>query len=409
MAYEFNEIIDCEVCGSHDLDSVLNLGAHPMCDDLVPVGDSRVCQEYLIEILFCSKCCTAHQRFQIPKHLLFPKDYHFRSRHTTDILNGMRQFTEACEKITGKFHGKKILDIGCNDGSLLSFFSQKGADTYGIEPTAAASDAASLGHKVINDFFTPVLAKEFVSEHGNPDLITFTNVFAHIENLREVIDALNILSSGKTMIVIENHYLGSILKKNQFDTFYHEHPRTYSYTSFTYIADALGMRIAKVDFPERYGGNIRVFMVSNKQIFTHDQLVELKGVEKNFRECFQQLAINIERWRVRKLEELSFYIKNNKLAAKAFPGRSAIPIKLLGLNEETISAVFEKSASSKIGHYIPGTRIPICSDDDFDEPETPLLNLAWHISDEIEGFMRSRGFKGKLINIIGAQDFIDHT
>jgi hypothetical protein len=211
------------------------------------------------------------------------------------------------------------------------------------------------------------------------------------------------------MIVIENHYLGSILKKNQFDTFYHEHPRTYSYTSFTYIADALGMRIAKVDFPERYGGNIRVFMVSNKQIFIHDQFVELKGVEKNFRECFQQLAINIERWRVRKLEELSFYIKNNKLVAKAFPGRSAIPIKLLGLNEETISAVFEKSASSKIGHYIPGTRIPICSDDDFDEPETPLLNLAWHISDEIEGFMRSRGFKGKLINIIGAQDFIDHT
>jgi hypothetical protein len=66
------EITRCEVCGGHTLRPVLDLGRHPMCDDLVAVGDARICVEYPIEILFCDTCRTAHQRFQIPKHELFP-------------------------------------------------------------------------------------------------------------------------------------------------------------------------------------------------------------------------------------------------------------------------------------------------------------------------------------------------
>src|SRR6202046_1695808 len=59
-----HEIFRCEVCGTVALQSSLNLGLHPMCDDLVPIGDGRVCKEYPIEILFCGTCQTAHQRFQ---------------------------------------------------------------------------------------------------------------------------------------------------------------------------------------------------------------------------------------------------------------------------------------------------------------------------------------------------------
>jgi len=66
-----HEISTCEVCGNERLVSVLDLGLHPMCDDLVPVGDSRSCVEYPIEILFCDQCITAHQRFQVPKRIYF--------------------------------------------------------------------------------------------------------------------------------------------------------------------------------------------------------------------------------------------------------------------------------------------------------------------------------------------------
>ena len=70
-----------------------------------------------------------------------------------------------------------------------------------------------------------------------------------------------------------------------------------------------------------------------------------------------------------------------------------------------ISAVYEKPGSGKIGHYVPGTLIPIKSDDDFLEKDGTVLNLAWHISTEISSYLKSRGFSGKIIDIITENDF----
>jgi SAM-dependent methyltransferase len=317
----------------------------------------------------------------------------------------MRQLVAACEDLYGDLRGKKVLDIGCNDGSLLAIFAERGAKTFGIEPTGAAEDARNRGHRVIQDFFGEAVARAFVLEHGSPDVVSFTNVFAHIEDLEHVIKALKVVCSPSTMIVIENHYFGAILKKNQFDTFYHEHPRTYSYTSFTFIADQLGMRIAKAEFPQRYGGNIRVFMTVAAEA-KRDQWDDLRAQEQQYGIQLQNLAENIERWKEKKRNQLQREFEaHGKLAAKAFPGRAAIPIKMLGLDERMISAVYEKPGSGKIGHYVPGTRIPILSDDEFALGAGPLLNLAWHISGEIRTYMQQRGYTGRVLDIISSEDF----
>lgn len=404
------QITSCEVCGSDALGSVLDLGAHPMCDDLVKIGQSRICAEFPIDILYCETCRTAHQRFQLPKRELFPWDYHYRSRQTADVLMGMRQLTEACDRLCGEVSGKSVLDIGCNDGSLLSIFAEFGARTYGIEPTGASADARRAGHVVIDAFLDEAVARAFVGRHGCPDIITFTNVFAHIEDLAEVIRALTILTGNATFVVIENHYLGAIIEKNQFDTFYHEHPRTYSFRSFQLIARALGMRLVHVEFPARYGGNIRVFMSRTGNAAQDSQhWAEIDAAESRFAGELARMAQSIDRWRARKLQEIEDAVRQHgPLRAKAFPGRSAIPIKLLGLDTGQISAVYEKPSSAKIGYYVPGTRIPIVSDDEFDAgaPGGPLINLAWHISGEIGSYMRSRFYQGPIIDIISASDFI---
>lgn len=225
------EISACEVCKNHTLESVLNLGSHPMCDDLVPVADTHTCTEYPIEILFCEQCITAHQRFQVPKRELFPDTYHYRSRFTADVLNGMQQLVRDCAVKLGGLNDKQVLDVGCNDGSLLDFFQAAGASTLGIEPTGAHADAKGRGHVIFDDYLNPEVASRIAREHGKPDLIVFTAVFAHIENLEEVLDSLRNLISDTTVLVIKNHYLGGVLESNQFDTFYHEHPRTYSCTT----------------------------------------------------------------------------------------------------------------------------------------------------------------------------------
>lgn len=404
-----SEITSCEVCGSVMLEPVLDLGPHPLCDDLVPVGDDRICKEYRIEILYCSTCGTAHQRYQVPKRDLFPRSYHYRSRFTADVLNGMSALVDSCDQRLSGMAGKVVLDVGCNDASLLDFFKRKGATTIGIEPTDAYLDGLNKGHALCNGFFSPETAREIRAKHGSPDVITFTNVFAHIENLPEVLAALKELMTPRTMLVIENHYLGAVLDRCQFDTFYHEHPRTYSLSSFLAIAKNLGVSLRGVEFPSRYGGNIRVFINGPVVEASAGAMSAVLEKESRYRDQLLKLQVNVGSWKAAMSSRItSLVAKYGKLSAKAFPGRAAILIKLLGIDRESIEAVYEKPGSMKIGHYVPGTRIPIKSDDEFFSLATQppvLINLAWHISSEIVGYLRQHGYQGSVVDILDPREF----
>ena len=118
-------ITSCEVCGNNTLISVLDLGLHPLCDDLIPIGDSTSCIEYPIDIVYCPKCHTAHQRYQVEKTTLFTSQYHYRAKVTQSVLDGMSGLVEGAEIRYGNLSNKKVLDIGCNDGSLLNFFKRR--------------------------------------------------------------------------------------------------------------------------------------------------------------------------------------------------------------------------------------------------------------------------------------------
>ena len=135
----------------------------------------------------------------------------------------------------------------------------------------------------------------------------------------------------------------------------------------------------------------------------------LETAEARFGEHFMALSQGVARWRDRKGEELQTLVrKNGPLRGKAFPGRAAILVKLLSLDDNSISVVHEKPGSMKIGHYLPGTRIPIGSDNElFKAPAsaTPLLNLAWHIPVEIRTYLKENGYNGPVIDILSQQDF----
>ena len=141
---------NCQICNSR-LIKFLDLGKQPLCDDLKKKPNTN--KYYKLQIQFCKKCITAFQKFNINKKILFPKTYHYRSANTKDVIDGMKDLVKKTKKIKKKLRGKIILDIGCNDGSLLDEFKKSGAITYGIEPTNAYIQASRKGHKVLNNFF----------------------------------------------------------------------------------------------------------------------------------------------------------------------------------------------------------------------------------------------------------------
>ena len=62
----------CEVCNSNSIKEVLNLGSHPLCDDLIPISSIKINNKYPIKIGLCENCQTAHQMYQVDKVKLFP-------------------------------------------------------------------------------------------------------------------------------------------------------------------------------------------------------------------------------------------------------------------------------------------------------------------------------------------------
>ena len=174
---------------------------------------------------------------------------------------------------------------------MLNIFKKEGAKTIAVEPTNAINEGARV-HKKFHNYFTKKVVKEILQIFGKVDFITFTNVFAHINDLKRLIENLKILISKETIIIIENHYLGSVLAKKQFDTFYSEHLRTYSLNSFVFIAKSLNMFINYFEFPARYGGNIRVFLSRKSNIYyKHENYEKYLKKERHFGKEFRKIKI----------------------------------------------------------------------------------------------------------------------
>ena len=386
----------CEVCGESFGGLTLDLGRHPLCDDLYFIGSDQMIPSYHQLISLCKKCLTAHQMIPVKKDLLFKPSYHYRAALTKDVLSGMLSLVQSLKsEMIELGTPSTVLDIGCNDGSLLGIFKDTyGCTTIGVDPTDAILEAGSRVDFKIKEYFAEDTVKVIKAVAPVLNLITFTNVFAHIENLPMLLKNLDSLISDSTTLVIENHYLGAVLDRNQFDTFYHEHPRTYSLRSFEHIARSLNLCITGVEFPSRYGGNIRVTM---KRRGAAMDLSSYAAQEDNFIDAFGGLQNTYDEWKISAKARVAQLSTRGRMYGKALPGRAIMLISALDITEAVMPAVFEQPTSPKIGKYVPGTKIEVQSDSGLlaADPEI-LIVWSWHIVEEIVKYLDLLGYRGEI-------------
>ena len=205
--------------------------------------------------------------------------------------------------------------------------------------------------------------------------------------------AVSLLLSDDNLLVIENHYIGAVLDKNQFDTFYAEHLRTYSAKSFEFIAKDLGVQIKSIQFPKRYGGNIRVYMSRNSRLdFAIEQIQEVDFINR-----FMNIQSTYDSWRLRSLEKIETLLLAGPLIGKSCPARSVMLYSSLEMSIEKMSRVYEHPNSPKIGFCVPGTSIPIVSDDLLiNDGAKNMILWSWHIAYELIPYLKNLGFKGDI-------------
>lgn len=400
----YGPVGECQICQSTELRSVLFLGYLPPVNAMRPIN-SLLDQEpwFPAEMLYCSKCHLVQLGYAVNPKVLFPPEYPYTSG-TTKILreNFADLYREVRERIQISAEDL-IVDIGSNDGTLLSNFKQGGHRVAGIEPSLTAKLAEERGIPTVMTFFGKEAVGKVRREYGKARIVTATNVFAHIQNVSKVLNHIEGLLDAKGVFISESHYLRDLIETLQYDTIYHEHLRYYSLTSLKYLLEAHGFRIFFVKRIPTHGGSIRVY-ASKSGEYPIAAVVDQTLKDEIAAGLNSDAWINEFRERVvrSKLElyELLDQIKREgkRLYGISAPSRASTLINYVGLDDGILDCVLEVQGSKKIGKYIPGTRIPVVEESKLYADQPPLvLLLSWHIASELCYNLKRRGYRGDFI------------
>jgi hypothetical protein len=391
----------CQVCDSANLETVMFIGYLPPVNAMPAIGTRPAEQPaYPAEVLRCGKCQLVQIGLIVDPAILFPPTYPYTSG-TTKILR--ENFAELSSEVARLYPLKPtdlIVDIGSNDGTLLSNFT-KSCRVYGIEPTNAGKLAIERGIATQISFFNRAAVKVALAAHGKARMITATNVFAHIEDIHEIVDCILELLDEDGIFISESHYLLSLVETLQYDTIYHEHLRYYSVTALKYLLEMHGLEVIHTRPIPTHGGSIRVYAARKGKYPVRESVAATLATEGRELtdaklKAFKQNVVNSKLALYALLRDIKR--QGGRVYGVGAPSRASTLINYVGLDDGIIDCVLEIKGSYKVGKYVPGTMIPVVDEGRLfaDQPEYALL-LSWHIADELMPKLASRGFKGKFI------------
>ena len=393
----------CQICNSKKLKTIINLGKQPLADSLLKkkIPKKKV-KRFPLGLSRCLDCGLTQLNYVVSGEVVYHKKYPYRPGITKNLKDYQNQLSS--NLIKQYFLNKKslVIDIGSNDGTLLSGFKKK-CKILGIEPTNTAKIARTNGINTIQDFTNEKLAKKIVNKYGKADLITATNVFAHMADLGKVLRSIEILLNDNGHFVLENHYLLDIIKDLQFDSIYHEHVRTYSLKPIIKLFSFYDLKVIKVERASRYGGNIRVHVAKNFNEKIHQSVQNTLDLEENFGLYKDFVYKKFSKDVLRSKKLLLNFIKKIKLqkmsiVGKSCPARASTLLNFYGITNKQIPYIAEQPTSLKLGHYLPVSNIPIVNSKILmKERPNYVLILAWHLWKPIVKKWKSRGLKTKFI------------
>jgi|TARA_B100001079_G_C16407247_1_gene514326 hypothetical protein len=394
-------VLKCQISNSKKLKSIIFLGYLPPVNTLRKLNKVSIEEKsFPAELLYCPKSKLAQLGLIVNKKILFPYEYPYTSS-TTKILRD--NFADLYREVTKKFTLNKkdmIIDIGSNDGNLLTNFKNKHR-VLGITPEKIGKLAIRKGIPTIIDYYDKKVVKKILKKFGKAKIITATNVFAHIDNINSVIKLILKSLKNDGIFISESHYLLPLIKDVQYDTIYHEHLRYYSLNSLDFLFKRHGLEIIHVKEIPTHGGSIRVYASRKGRFKVNSSVKKQFLLEKKYLNWkkfvqFRKKTVNSKL----KLYNLlnSIKSKNKTVYGIGAPSRASTLINYVGLDQNIIDCVLEIKGSYKINHYIPGTKIPILDEQKLfrDKPDYVIL-FSWHIANELKNNLKKKGYKGKFI------------
>jgi len=393
----------CQICGSDDLRSVLFIGYLPPVNQMHPVGERPGEQAaYPAEWLLCGQCQLVQIGLIVEPGVLFPPEYPYRSGTTGILRRNFAQLYEECKGIVDLDADAFIVDVGSNDGTLLSNFHKGGHRVLGIEPTLMANLANEQGIRTNMMFFGAEAARVARDEHGPATIVTATNVFAHIPDVHGIVEAVLSMLAPDGVFVTESHYLFSLIETLQYDTIYHEHLRYYSLHSLQYLFAAHDLEIFHATRIPTHGGSIRVYAARRGVQPIRESVAATLAAEAAGGPLATQLGEFKRRVVASKLALHALIAgiqrQGHRIYGVGAPSRASTLINYVGLDDGILDCVVEVSDSYKLDKYMPGTLIPVVDEAQlFEQQPEYALFLSWHIAEELAPKLAKRGYRGRFI------------
>jgi len=381
----YKELKECLCCGNKNLRQVLDLNDQPLANsNLSSLLDYE--KIFPLRLNFCSECTHLQLSDAVDPDLLF-RNYIYVSGTSKTLREYFKSFVTLSESFVNE-NNKIVLDISCNDGSLLNCYQDAGYQTYGIDPSENLYELSSARHNIELDYLNFNYANK---NSGRFSIIVAQNVMAHNSYPREFLEMCGIMCAPGGRIFIQNSQ-ADMVKNNEFDTIYHEHLSFYSIKSFATLASVAGLILLDV-IKTPIHGNSHVFVLTtnhhdNVNKFTDDVERNDEVIDNYADNCIE--AANNLRDGLGALREEGYKLIGYGAAAK---GNT-----VLNFAEIDLDYIVDDNML-KQGLYTPGRRIRIDSPSSLalEKEKICIVPLAWNFFNEIrsncEGLLECESLK----------------
>lgn len=392
----------CQVCSSKKLYKFLSLGHQPVPDVFLTKEQLNEPETtYPLDVYFCEDCCLVQLGYAVNPEILF-KEYHYNTGTNESLKMNFKALVDLAVKKFKLDNNHLAVDIGSNDGTLLSYYKEYGVKILGIDPSSVADIAIKNGIPTIKDFFSEKLAEYLTNKNGKARIITATNVFAHVDKLDSFVNGVSKLLSDDGVFITESHYLLDMITKMQYDSIYHEHLRYYSLKPLIRLFERFGMEVFDAERISTHGGSIRVYACHKNAYKKSKNIAGITKIEEK-EGLYKKETLNAYGKKVfdnkLKLQEILIGLKekNKSIAGIGAPAKGNTLLNYCNITSNIIDFIAETS-NLKIGKFTPGMHIPVVDESKLlkDQPDYALL-LSWNIKDILIPKLKKAGYTGKFI------------
>ena len=390
----------CRLCSSNKINNVFDLGKTPLANSYSKKNLSKKLKKYPLGLNLCNSCGHLQLTHSIKPEKMFSNYLYKTNTSYKNFLHFKRYATEI-DKIFKK-KGGKILDIASNDGTFLNFFDKKKFFRLGIDPAKNLKKiTTSKGILQIDNFFTEKFSAKIKKKFDQFDIITANHVCAHVENLNDFFLGVKNLLKTDGIFVFEISYRGSVIKKNTFDTIYHEHLDYHALFPIAKFLKKFNLKLFNFRITTAQGGALRVYASQNPPFINTKKINEQIRKEKNNYKLFKTSTYKKFKKRIDickiQLQKILRLFDDKKLAISGY-GAAAKTTTLLnyfGLsNSKQIKKIFDDNIL-KQGLYLPGTNIKILNPKNLDFKKTDIIIIfAWNYFDTIiKNLKKNKSYK----------------